>query len=153
VTARLEGARYVVGQTDEPDTGEDEPAPVPAHLQGTLDVLRRALDRGEGCSVKALQLGTRKAGATLSRQRAALEGLGLAERKGGGVKGDPLVWWATAPDAAPAAPPTADPAYVRYLNSKAWAAKRAEILDRADGACEGCGDAVEPGEAEVHHLT
>jgi 5-methylcytosine-specific restriction endonuclease McrA len=42
---------------------------------------------------------------------------------------------------------------VRYLNSAAWAAKRTEILDRADGTCEECGDEVEPGVAEVHHRT
>ena len=45
------------------------------------------------------------------------------------------------------------PGYVRYLNSQAWAAKRAEILARADGLCEECGATLEPGEAEVHHLS
>jgi 5-methylcytosine-specific restriction endonuclease McrA len=51
------------------------------------------------------------------------------------------------------APPTADPAYVRYLGSAAWSQKRADILARADGTCEACGAGVPEGEAEVHHRT
>jgi hypothetical protein len=99
-----------------------------------------------------LQVATKTPAATLAKHLTALKALGLADSAGGGVKGAPREWWAT-PAAAPAASPTSDPAYVRYLNSAVWAAKRAEVLDRADGLCEECGDELGPGEAEVHHLT
>jgi hypothetical protein len=152
VTATLNGARYVVG-TAAPAAGtcEEPPAPVPAHLRGTLDALRQAGD--PGLTVEALAVATAGAPATLAKHLAALKELGLAVRAGAGTKGAPLVWRAVDAPAAKAAPPTSDPAYVRYLNSVAWAAKRAEVLDRADGNCEDCGDELEPGEAEVHHLT
>jgi hypothetical protein len=41
----------------------------------------------------------------------------------------------------------------RYLGGAAWAQKRAEILDRADGEREGCAVEAATGETEVHHLT
>ena len=72
---------------------------------------------------------------------------------GAGVKGAPAAAGGRSTPSRRPAPPTADPAYVRYLNSQAWAAKRAEILDRADGRCEECGAELRAGEAEVHHLT
>ena len=93
------------------------------------------------------------AAATVLRRLTALGGLGLAVRQGAGVKGEPLVWRAVEEPPKPAPPPTADPAYRRYLNSQAWAARRAEILARADGECEECGATLLPGEAEVHHLS
>lgn len=40
--------------------------------------------------------------------------------------------------------------YDDYLKSDAWASKRAKVMARAHGICEGCGDAVP---REVHHLT
>jgi HNH endonuclease len=96
---------------------------------------------------------TTGAPATLATQLAALKELGRAASAGAGTKGAPLVWRAVdAPPATPP-PPTSDPAYVCYLNSKAWGAKRSAILDRAARDCEACGDALEAGEAEVHHLT
>jgi hypothetical protein len=48
------------------------------------------------------------------------------------------------------APATADPAYDAYLNSDVWAAKRAQALELARGACERCGDGTPA--VEVHHL-
>ncbi|HVG99102.1 MAG TPA: HNH endonuclease signature motif containing protein [Chloroflexota bacterium] len=123
-------------------------------MQPTPDALRAARARGEGLAVEALQVEMKEGGATLGRQLAALEALGLAERTGAAVKGDPLVWWATAqPSEAAPAPPTSDPAYVRYLNTKAWATRRGAVVAGADGACEDCGAAVADGEMEVHHLT
>jgi hypothetical protein len=41
-------------------------------------------------------------------------------------------------------------AYERYLLSFYWAFKRAAVLERAHGQCEGCGEAPA---SEVHHLT
>ena len=40
--------------------------------------------------------------------------------------------------------------YREYLNSAEWERKRQQILERAQGRCEGCG-VEEP--REVHHLT
>ena len=40
-------------------------------------------------------------------------------------------------------------AYVRYLSSGEWFAKRAKVLRRADGVCEGCGYRTA---VQVHHL-
>ena len=161
VTARLDGVRYVA-DTAAPGAGPDsapaapatpsaEAPPVPGHLVGTLDVLRRA--GPGGLSTAAVQAATGGAAATVLDRLGALERRGLAGREGAGVKGAPLVWRAV--DASPARPasPTADPAYVRYLGSAAWARKRAETLARADGKCEACGAGVPEGEAEVHHLT
>jgi hypothetical protein len=41
-------------------------------------------------------------------------------------------------------------AYEQYLLSLHWAFKRALVIDRAKGLCEGCGQAVA---TEVHHVT
>jgi hypothetical protein len=155
VTARLVGHRYAVADAEgaEPDpSGEgDAPPAVPAHLQATLDALRQA---GEaGITAEALQVAMVVAGTTALRRLTALGGLGLAVRQGAGVKGAPRVWRAVEEPPKPAPPPTADPAYRRYLNSQAWAARRAEIHARADGECEECGASLGPGEAEVHHLS
>ncbi|HVG99101.1 MAG TPA: AAA family ATPase [Chloroflexota bacterium] len=151
VTARLDGVRYVVGTTPAGDQADEEAPPaVPAHLQATLEAIRRA--GPSGILRKDVQTATGAAWATLSRQCRELRELGLIAETGTGSKSDPLRCRLT--DAPPATvPPTADPEYVRYLNSNAWATKRAEILDRADGACEACGDELESGAAEVHHLT
>lgn len=40
--------------------------------------------------------------------------------------------------------------YDAYLLSDAWAARRRQVLDRAEGLCEGCG---ERRATQVHHLT
>lgn len=40
--------------------------------------------------------------------------------------------------------------YAAYLQSPAWAVKRAKVLARCGGRCEGCGEAAK---LEVHHLT
>lgn len=160
VTARLDGVRYVADTAAPAPAGaaSASPAPaataapaVPAHLSGTLDVLRRA--GPGGLATAAVQAATGGAAATVLDRLSALERRGLVGRAGAGVKGAPLLWRAT--EAAPATPmpPTADPAYVRYLSSAAWARKRAEILVRAAGTCEACGVAVPEGEAEVHHVT
>ena len=118
------------------------PRRCPAHLQATLDALRQA--GAAGMTVEALQVAMVVAGTTAFRRLAALEGLGLAVPQGTGVKGAPRVWRAVEEPPAPGPPPTADPAYRRYLNSQAWAAKRAEILARADGLCEECGAPLQP---------
>ncbi len=156
VTARLVGHRYVVSEaTEEPGedgAGDAPPSPkVPAHLQATLAALRQA--GAAGTTMEALQVAMESPGATVSRHLTALEGLGLVVPQGAGVKGAPRVWRAVEEPPKPAPPPTADPAYRRYLNSQAWAARRAEILARADGQCEECGASLGPGEAEVHHLS
>jgi AAA domain/HNH endonuclease len=154
VTARLVGHRYVVADAEEaePDDEEGDALPaVPAHLQATLDALRQA--GAAGMTADALQVAMVVAGTTALRRLAALEGIGLAVPQGTGVKGAPRVWRAVEKPPPPGPPPTADPAYRRYLNSQAWAAKRGEILARADGECEECGAGLGPGEAEVHHLS
>ena len=43
-----------------------------------------------------------------------------------------------------------DNEYAEYLRSKAWAGKRAKVLERAKGICEGCGERQA---TQVHHLT
>lgn len=40
--------------------------------------------------------------------------------------------------------------YTPYLSSPAWAKRRRQVLERAKGSCEGCG---ENPPTEVHHLT
>ena len=40
--------------------------------------------------------------------------------------------------------------YDEYLQSQAWAKRRAHVLMRAQGSCEGCGEAPP---TEVHHLS
>jgi 5-methylcytosine-specific restriction endonuclease McrA len=40
--------------------------------------------------------------------------------------------------------------YADYLRSPQWRAIRQKVLRRANGACEGCGDAVA---TQVHHIT
>jgi 5-methylcytosine-specific restriction endonuclease McrA len=86
-------------------------------------------------------------------RRGALERRGLTGRDGAGVKRAPPVWRATGPPARAPTRRTADPAYVRYLGSAAWARKRAAILVRADGSCEACGAALPERAAEVHFRT
>jgi hypothetical protein len=161
VTARLDGHRYVVDgpvtgpaaadAAPAPETGATDEAPkdVPAHLRSTLDALKGT---PRGLTPAGVQQTTAAASATVWRRLKGLEALGLAKAEGEGTSGSPQVWRAVEPEAK-AAPPTADPEYVRYLNSAAWAAKRAEVLARAAGSCEGCGEAVEGAETEVHHLT
>ncbi len=151
VTARLDGVRYVVGPSPVGDEADEAAPPaVPAHLQATLEAVRQA--GPAGVLRKDVQVVTGAAWATLSRQCRELRELGLIAETGTGGKNDPFR--CRLADAPPvAAPPTADPEYVRYLNSQAWAAKRAEILARADGLCEECGASLGPGEAEVHHLS
>ena len=154
VTARLEGVRYVVGTAPAGDQDAEAEAAlpaVPAHLRATFEAIREA--GSAGILRRDVQAVTRAADATLSRQCRELRGLGLIAEAGTGTKGAPFRYRLADASPAKAAPPTSDPEYVRYLTSKAWAAKRAEILDRADGVCEECGDEQGPGEAEVHHLT
>jgi hypothetical protein len=161
LTARLVDHRYVVAaaageaepEEERAEAEGDAPPPpnpkAPAHLQATLEAIRQA---GPGGILrKDVQAITQATFATLSRQCRELRGLGLIAEAGTGSKNDPYRYRLADPPAARGAP-TADPEYVRYLGSQAWAAKRAEILARADGACEECGDEVGPGEAEVHHL-
>jgi hypothetical protein len=125
--------------------------PIPAHLTGTLEALRQA--GRNGLSTAAVQAATGGAAATVLDRLGALERRGQVSREGAGVKGAPLVWRATEHPPGEPKPPTADPAYVRYLGSATWARKRAEILTRAAGRCEACGAGVPDGEAEVHHRT
>lgn len=40
--------------------------------------------------------------------------------------------------------------YGQYLRTSAWASKRAAVLKRCGGVCEGCGNVAA---TEVHHLT
>jgi 5-methylcytosine-specific restriction endonuclease McrA len=69
------------------------------------------------------------------------EGLGrrVAEARAAGrverIQAERAEWWA---------------GYSEYLESPEWQAKRAKILARAGGVCEGCGERP-PG--QVHHLT
>lgn len=46
-------------------------------------------------------------------------------------------------------------AYLLYLRSQAWAAKRAAVLERAGRCCERCpaGSGLFPVDLEIHHLT
>ena len=98
-------------------------------------------------------MATGGASTTVTRRLGQLRDLGLIESRAPAPR---ATRWCGAQSRRrrrrPRRPPS-DPEYVRYLNSKAWATKRAEVLDRADGMCEECGDELEPGEAEVHHLT
>ena len=148
VTARLVGHRYVVTPApaeEEPEAereegGEGDAPPsskVPAHLQPTLEAIRRA--GPAGILRKDVQAITRATFATLSRQCRELRELGLIAEAGTGSKNDPYRYRLAEQTPARGAP-TSDPEYVRYLNSAAWAAKRAEILARADGVCEECGN-------------
>jgi hypothetical protein len=56
------------------------------------------------------------------------------------------------PAPTPPTPPTppAGAGYGRYLRSEAWAGRRAQVLERARGRCERCGEGAP---VEVHHLT
>ncbi|MGH2353069.1 MAG: AAA family ATPase, partial [Chloroflexota bacterium] len=150
-TARLEGTRYVLVGEGAPDDTE-APAPViPDYLRETLAAIRAAGD--DGLTKVAVQRVTSAAAATVASRLEALEALAVIGRQGAGKKRDPLRWVATAQTAQTDAPPTSDPAYVRYLGSAAWAEKRAGFLKRAGGRCEAC--AAEPAEGdtlEVHHL-
>jgi hypothetical protein len=151
-TAVLEHGRYVPVEAQPGDAEEGQapaPAPLPSHLRGTLARLRLAgpitadaLLAAEGGSKRAL-LG----------RLGELRALGLADRSGRGVAGDPYVWVAAGGGPGPGqpAPPSAtdDPAYVAYLRSPEWATRRAEALARAGGRCERCGAPAR----EVHHRT
>jgi hypothetical protein len=57
---------------------------------------------------------------------------------------------AEAVEAPPAPTPPAGAGYGRYLRSETWAGRRAEVLERARGRCERCGEGAP---VEVHHLT
>jgi hypothetical protein len=110
---------------------------VPAHLRATFEAIREA--GSAGILRRDVQAITRAADATLSRQCRELRELGVIAGTGTGTKGAPFRYRLADASPAKAAPPTSDLAYVRYLSSKAWAARRAEVLDRADGRCEACG--------------
>jgi hypothetical protein len=155
VTARLEGHRYVVDRPRPDRPREDEAAAdaaapaLPSHLQRTLTTLAGAAGP---LTVKELLAAEGGSESGLLKRLRALEGLALAGRTGGGVKGDPERWEPVARRAG--APRQSavrdDPTYVAYLKSAAWLSKRSQALRRAGGRCERCGGAAL---VEVHHLS
>jgi hypothetical protein len=155
-TAVLQHGRYVPVDHrpgDEQQGTFPAPAPaLPSHLRGTLARLQAA---GETTAdaLLAAEGGSKRA---LLGRLGELKTLGLVDRSGRGVAGDPYVWAAVdlERETAQPAPPnvTDDPAYVAYLKSPEWLIKRAQIMHRASGHCERCGPGGAP-PAEVHHLT
>jgi hypothetical protein len=118
----------------------------------TVDAVCRA--GREGLETERVLFATGGAATTVTRRLAALEELALVDSRGAGVKGiRQLVWLATGPTSAQAPAPTSDPDCTRYLNSTTWADRRAAILDRAAGRCEGRGGNLRSTDAEVRHLT
>jgi hypothetical protein len=150
VTARLEGHRYVADrhreapQDDEQQQATPSVPSVPSHLRRTLGTLT---DAGRSLTVKELLAAEGGSESGLLKRLKALEAMGLADRAGAGVKGDPERWRRAS---AKAGAVRDDPAYVAYLKSAEWLVKRAQVLHRAGGRCERCHGAEA---VEVHHLT
>jgi hypothetical protein len=149
VTATLRGHRYVADRhrTAAAVAGAPPPPTLPSHLARTLTTLRGG---GGPRTVEELLEAEGGTATPLGKRLAALQKLGLAVPSGRGVKGDPIRWAATPEE--PRGAPTAvrdDPAYVAYLKSPVWAARRTEALQQAGGHCQRCGAPAR----EVHHLT
>jgi hypothetical protein len=168
ITATLRGHQYVADrQHSAPEAGEaaapDQPAgpTLPSHLQRTLTTLE---DAGEPRTIEELLAVEGGTAAPLTARLKALEALGLVGHTGRGVKNDPVRWRAASEHSEAAGPKPEgnevvpsecseavrdDPAYVTYLKSPEWAARRTEALARNVGVCQKC-----PAPAvEVHHLT
>ncbi len=158
VTATLmDGHRYLTDAERTPPASLEEPVqpehvadPVPAHLRATLAAF--AGQEGEPMSTAEVQRATGIARSTVIKHLNTLKARGLLSVVGAGTRRDPSRWM-LAGEEPPAPPnPTADPAYVRYLSSAAWKRKRAQVLQRAAGACEVCGVETPESELEIHHL-
>ena len=153
LVGRLEDYTYklVKANKEEQKTDEGKTDKVPPEARQTFDELGRG---DEWRTIMSVAKATGVAETTSSAHLKKLAKLGLVEKRGAGKKNNPLEYrrLEAAPPKTPA--PTSNPEYVRYLNSAAWKAKTQEILDRADGACEECGDPPAEGDTfEVHHLT
>lgn len=160
ITAELDAANRYMADVDEdeelrefderlameaPDDDDNPATPaVPAHLIGTLDLVRRA--GAAGLSTGAVQQVSGTAKTTVLRHLEALQVSGHLLKS---IEGQSFIWRATE---LPAPAPTASPAYTAYLASYAWEVKRLIALQRAGNCCVRCGEAPAAGDTlEVHH--